>query len=802
MLVPLSWLCDFAPFDQPVELIVDALCDLGLMVDGVEAVNPVVPEVVVARILAIRAHPDADRIRLVDVDAGDAEPLQIACGARNMAVGDLVPLARVGAELPGGMQIARRKMRGQWSEGMLCSPEEIGRRAVPGVDGLLILPAGAAAPGTPIAEALGGPDVVLDLDVPANRPDALCMAGVARDLAAVLGLPFVRPQDLPAPAGGAVPELDPSLPPPALEVEDPGRCPRFTATVVAGVAAGPSPAWMAERLTLAGMRPINLLVDASNYVMLELGQPTHAYDLERLGGRGLRVRTGEAGESIVTLDGVRRSVGPDDLLICDADSVPVGVAGVMGAESSATSATTTSVLLEAAYFAPEGIARTGQRLGLSSEARYRFERGVDPELAEPAVARVATLLAAGTDGGTPRLGRTVEVRSDADLPPLRRLTLRTARVNAVLGTELDGAAIAGLLEPIGFELSPGPAGAATVEVPTWRPDVTREIDLVEEVARHHGYRRITRRMPTGARRGGLDAYQRDRRRVRDILVGTGLDEAWTSTFLSEAELTAAGIDTPAVRVANPLDASESLLRPSLLPGLLRAARFNADRQQPEVAFFEIGRVFAPPPPDGGPTPNEVERLAVLLAGGGADATGAVGVWGVLADALGLVGQSLAGGEAAGMHPTRTALLSDPGGSRFGVLGEVDPAVVAAAGLAGRVGYFELDLPVLLAHPRRSREARAVSRYPASDLDLAFVVDDAVPAAAVADTLRRAGGELLEALQLFDVYRGESVGAGARSLAFRLRLRPSDHTLADQELAELRQAAIDAVTAAHTARLRA
>ncbi|MHB1929433.1 MAG: phenylalanine--tRNA ligase subunit beta, partial [Acidimicrobiales bacterium] len=751
MLAPLSWLRDYAPFARPAGELADALSDLGLVVEGVERIGEGLDDVVVARILDIRAHPAADRVRIVDVDSGDGEPLQIVCGAWNMDVGDLVPLARIGAVLPNGMAIKRRDVRGEASNGMLCSPEEVG--LAPGADGLLILGPGSASPGEPLVEALGGADVVFDLDISPNRPDALCMAGVARDLAATLGLPWSWPE-------AVVPAVDRGVRNAGVEVEAPDLCPRFTATVLTGVRVGPSPAWLAQRLTRAGMRPINVVVDVSNYVMLDVGQPNHAYDLHRLGGGGILVRRARAGERLVTLDGETRVLTSEDCLICDADSTPVGVGGVMGGAASEISDDTTDVLLEAAWFDPAGVARTGKRLGLSSEARHRFERGVDPEIAPRAVARFAALLAAAAPGAELRLGPSVDARSDVDLPSPATVTLRTDRVNLVLGTSLSDDEVAARLTPLGFAVSPDGAAHARVDVPTWRPDTTREIDVIEEVARIHGYRNIARRVPPGGHRGSLTAHQRERRRVRDVLAGLGLDEAWTTSFLSPADLETSGLGAAAVVVTNPLDQDEPLLRPSLLPGMLRAVRLNADRQLAGTAFFEIGRVFAPPAPGARtPVPVEHERLGVALAGEGAPA--AVRVWTVLAAALGLADVRLAACTHPGMHPTRTAAVAAGGEEPIGAVGEVDPDVAAAHGLAARVAWLELDLDRLLLLPRVPRVARPVSRFPASDVDLALVVADDVAAADVAATLRRSAGDTLEALTLFDVYRGERLGAGRR-----------------------------------------
>ena len=647
--------------------------------------------------------------------------------------------------------------------------------------------------------------MVFDLDISPNRPDALCMAGVARDLAAALGEPWQPRYEAPS-----VP-LDFGVDPALVTVESGDLCPRFTATVLEGVPDCPAPAWLARRLTLAGMRPINAVVDVSNYVMLDLGQPNHAYDLDRLGGGGLLIRRGRRGDRLVTLDGEERLLGPEDCVICDAAGAPVGVGGIMGGSGSEIGSGTRRVLLEAAWFNPAAIARTGARLGLHSEARVRFERGVDPDIAPSAVDRFVALLAAVAGAGATgaqvlRRGPTVDIR-DPSLPRPATVRLRTRRVNAILGTTLEDADMPRLLAPIGFAVGPVEPGVQSVDIPSWRLDCEREIDVIEEVARTWGYRRIERTVPPGApgRSTGLTARQRDVRRLRQIMAGAGYDEAWTTTFLAPGDLERAGLESAAVEVENPLDRSESILRTELLPGLLKAVKFNADRQAEEVSLFEIGHVFAPP---GGPeiTPDETERLAaiVTVAAGGSDATAAAvaaRTWAYLADALRLQDDTMAAGVVPGLHPSRGARLVGVSGGAFGAVGEVHPDVVASFGLRRRVGYLTVDVDALLGQPRRPLTARDVSRFPASDMDLAFVMADTVPAAAVRTTLARAGGDLLEAVWLFDVYRGPRLGAGVRSLAFRLRFRALDHTLDDTELAAARRRAIEAVGEAHGGELR-
>jgi phenylalanyl-tRNA synthetase beta chain len=783
MRVPLSWLRDFAPLTGHPADLAAALSGLGLVVEGVQAFGEGLGDVIVARVLATRPHPNADKVQVVDVDAGDGAELQIVCGAFNFAAGDLVPLAPVGARLPGGMQIGRRNVRGQWSNGMLCSGAELALST--DGDGIMILDA-ELSPGTPLTEALGiAADVVFDLDVTPNRPDALSVAGVARDLAAHLGEPFSIPE-VPAPTNG---NHDGVV---TVVVESPDLCPQFTGTVLSGVTIGASPQWMAQRLTLAGMRPINNVVDVSNYVMLELGQPNHPYDLDRLPGGGLLVRRARDGETLVTLDDVERTLGPHDCLICDAEGTGVGIAGIMGGASSEIGPATTTVALEAAWFDPVAVSRTSKRLGLRTEASVRFERGVDPDGVNRAVARFCQL--AGEVAGASVAGSSVDVRGD--LPRPGRVVLRTARVNAILGSELSPGDVSTYLQPIGFRCTPTGDGDFRVDIPSWRPDCDREIDVIEEVARHHGYTRIARTLPAITQVGGLTPYQRDRRRVREVLVGAGLSEAWATSFLAAEDLVRAGLPPDAVEVENPLGAEESILRPSLLPGLLRAVAANAGRQRPDVGLFEIGHVFLPPP-SGDQLPNEPEHLAVALGGG--DAQDAVRTWNLLTAGMRLVDVALEAASLPSLHPTRsTRVLA--GGRPVGAIGEVDPQLLAAHGIEGRLGWFEVDLGALLSSSRRPAIYRPVSRFPSADIDLAFVVEETVPAADVERTLRRAMGDVLESIELFDVFRGLSL-EGGRSLAWRLRFSALDHTLTEDELTALRLRAIDAVTSAHPARLR-
>lgn len=828
MRVPLSWLAELIPLSvdpsdaEAVKALAETFDDLGLVVEGIEPLGPEWEGVVVARVVSIDAIAGADRIRRVMVDAGGAAPVEVVCGAFNFGVGDLVPLATVGARLPGDFVISERRMRGVTSQGMLCSPAEL--RLSDDHAGILILdPAPDLALGTDLGQALGMErDVVYDLEVSANRPDALSMVGVARDVGARLGLPFGRPEAVrawEAPPGASGQAVATGLA--SVTLEAPQLCPRLAAAVITGVRVGPSPQWLTRRLTLAGMRPVNCVVDASNYVMLELGQPTHPYDLDHLDGQGLLVRAARPGETLVTLDGVERTLGTgsgagrsgagssssDDCLICAATGEPVGIAGIMGGADTEIRQTTTRVLLESAYFDPMTVARTAGRLGLRTEASTRFERGADPGGIERAIARFLELLGAvgaqdGASGPEPRPSVArglLDARGEVPTPPT--VTLRTERVNALLGTDLSDEAVHGYLRPLGFDVRATGPGVAEVAVPGFRPDCRQEVDLVEEVARHHGYSRIARTTRRSPEVGGLTAHERLRRRVREALVGVGALECRTGSLLAPADHTRSGLSGPAVEVANPLTQEESVLRRTLLPGLLKVLAYNTARRGAEVRLFEVGHVFELPP-EGAQLPREADHLGAVLAGPGDDARAAVLAWRSLAEVLRLSDVRLEAASPPGLHPTRAAQLVAPGPVLLGTVGEVSPEVASAFALSGRVGFLELDLEALERAPTRPALARPVSPFPASDIDLAFSVEEGVPAGAVEATLTQAAGELLESIALFDVFRGDRSGVRLRSLAWHLRFAALDRTLTDQEVAAVRTRCIEAVEAAHPAKLRA
>ena len=780
MKVLLSWLNEFAPFadptadDEVVALAAD-LTSLGLAVESVDRVGVAVDGVVTARVLRVETHPDAAKVRRVWVDAGDGVERHVWCGASNMAEGDVVPLATLGTEMPDGRRIERRGILGIDSEGMLCSPAEIGVAGDPG--GILILP-GDTALGVGYAAAIGRtPDVLLDLDLTRNRPDCWSVLGIARDLAALRSLPLTIP--------GRPVERSGSPSPLTVEVIDGDACGRFTATLITGVVVTTGPAWMAERLEAVGMRSINNVVDASNYVMLELGQPNHAYDRARLEG-GLRVRRATDGETITTLDTLERRCTADDLLICDGSDRPVGLAGVMGGLDSEIDHATTEVALEVAWFAAAGVMATAQRHGLRSEASARYERGVDPWIVERAIDRFAELLAE-TCPDLVVHAPTAEGRGPSLPPAVRTTEVRISQVNRILGTTLTPHDLPTLLDPMGFTVA-DIGDTVTVALPSWRPDATGEIDVIEEIARAHGYDRIGRSAPRAGAHGHLSPAQRRRRLVREVLVGLGIPEAMPNPFVAPDTMARAGIPGDVIRIVNPLVTEESALRSALRPGLLTVVAHNEHHRRDGVRLFEIGHVHRPA---SGELPEEFEALCVVLAG--CDAGEAVRVWRELAGALGVGAMLDQSAPGDGMHPTRSASLR-AGRDSIGVVGEIHPGVLIEFGVAERVAVLEVRLDVLLSREPGPTRHRSVNRTPSSDLDLAFVLEDSVPADRLERALRTAAGGLLVDCRLFDVYRGAGVPDGARSLAWRLRLQAADRSLDDTDIATVRDACATAAAA--------
>ena len=823
MKAPLSWLREFVELPESLEEIRAALDDLGLVVEGIERVGEGLEDVVVARVDEIHAIDGADRIRRIVVDAGDG-PLEIVCGAWNFQVGDHVPLAPVGAVLPGDFAIARRSMRGVVSNGMLCSAREL--RLSEDHEGLMVLD-GMIEPhvGERLADALGiEPDVIFDLSIEGNRPDAWSIAGVARDLAARFQRPVAEPVL-------ATPNPDSSTSAVAVGViEAPDLCGRLTVSVLRNVRVVASPTWVANRLERAGMRPISNVVDASNLVMLELGQPTHPYDAEKVVGRTLRVRRARPGESLVTLDGVTRVLASpgrglgdtgEDCVIADGDDQVLGLAGIMGGATSEISESTTEVLVEAAYFDPMTIARSSKRHGLRSEASNRFERGVDPELALRAVARFVAILAESV----PELewvGAPIDVRGVVPTPST--VVIRSDDVERSLGTVLPESSVIANLRALGFTVAPSD-GDLVVTAPSSRPDIRTgaagRADVIEEVARVWGYRRLVRHTPTWPQPGGMTDRQRLRRLVRAVAIDAGTFEAWTPSLGSQMAFNLTHEGFSPVRITNPLAQEESILRPTMVTGLVGAWGRNVDRGFPDVRLSEIGVVFTHPDDTDRPRrtrggsggtvdlalPRENERLTVLLGHHNDDAASAVALWSMVANRLGLANVVVRSTEGlgSGLHPTRSARLVDrESGAVLGVVGEVDPQLIeAVTGLQGRrLGLLDLDLDVLMdtaTVSRHASHAAVPSRYPSAVIDLAFVTPQSVHAADLGHELA-AASPLVESVTLFDVYHGAALTPGTRSLAYTVRLSAPDRTLSESEVGSAREALI-AVGAGHGAILR-
>ena len=815
MRAPLSWLRELVaiPAGESGRDVAARLIRAGLEVETVETVGAGVDgHLVVGRVLEIEELTEFKKpIRWCQVDVGPASGgvRGIICGARNFAAGDLVVVALPGTVLPGGFRIASRETYGKVSDGMICSERELGLGE--NHDGIMVLPAGTGEPGDDAAPVVGVGDEVLDIAITPDRGYALSIRGIAREAAIAYGLAFDDPgvalADLPAPLPDRAPQ--------ECGTDDAGGCDLFTMRTIVGFdPAAPSPSWMQRRLVACGMRPVSLAVDVTNYVMLELGQPLHAYDMDKLRGT---VRAGWAtdGEPFESLDHVSRILRPDDLVIRD-DRGVIGLAGVIGGLDSEIDDATTSIALEAAHFVPEVVARSGRRHKVTSEAGRRNERGVDRDLAPYASARAAALLL--QFGGGHYVGLTA-VESAAEH---RSIVMPATEPGDVAGVAIDETTVVRLLEAIGCEVG-SVGGRFSVTPPSWRPDLTDPIDLVEEVVRLHGYDVVPSTLPTAPPGRGLTHEQRLRRRVATVLAARGLVEVLNYPFVGDAELDAlllpahdARRRTP--RLANPLSEEQPHLRGTLLPGLLGSARRNTGRGAANLALFEIGSVFLGeveastqlrPAVSGRPTddewrglngllPHQPTQVAVLLAGqrepdgwwGAARAASwadAIEVARIVAETCGVELGSRAGSDPS-FHPGRCAELS-VGGAVVGAAGELHPRVIEAAALPERTAAMWLDLDAVMAASPPVRPAPSVGTQPLAKEDLAVVVDRAVPAASVQAALAEGAGPLLESVRLFDVYEGPQVPEGKKSLAFALRFRAPDRTLDAAETAGARAGAL-------------
>ena len=789
MRVPLGWLGEFVTVSSSPEDLADRMTMHGLPVERILRPWEDLSGVLVAKVLEVRDHPGADRLCLARVDSGSQER-EVVVGVRNMAPGDLVPYAPPGATLPGlDGPLERREIRGVASDGMLCSPKELW---ISGDHERILVLEEPGEPGADAKAVLGLDDTVMDIEVLANRADLLSIVGVAREVAAMTG------QELRAPSA---PVLDATSAPGEVTVEvvDGERCPRYLAKMIRGVAPRSSPLRAQVRLAAAGMRPRWSVVDATNYVMLELGQPLHAFDLGRLAGSGIVVRRAREEERLVTLDGVERSLTEDDLVIADRERA-VAVAGVIGGADTEVTESTGDVLLEAAVFEPRSVFRTSRRLGLRTEASMRFDRGVDPEAVAEAAERAAALISEWA-GGSPLAGA-IDV---GQTPARRTADVRPERASMLLGVEVSSA---GVREALGRLRIPATEEGERVvaEIPSYRVDLVREVDLIEEVGRSVGYERVPSTLPGVRQAGGLTADQRLRRRIADLLAGAGLWETHAVPFASAEDFALVPGRQP-VRMANPISADAAGLQASLLPGLLRAAMRNVAHRRTSVRLFEIAVTFAA----GDPDPVEEERVAVLLTGPvgegwpaerrDRDFLDAKGLLEHLVDGLATAGLELGGPAALPWHPGRSASVTI-GGGPAGEVGELHPRVARRFDLPGRVAAFELRVAPLVAASGAEPRYRDVSRFPPVHRDVAFVLDAEVPAGVVRAALVEAAGGLLDRAALFDVFEGEPLPEGKRSLAFSLDFRASDRTLMDQEVEDRVRAIADRLAADLGAELRA
>ncbi len=799
MRLPLSWLRDYLPLEAAPSEVAARLGAAGFEVEEVETFGEGCKGLVVGMVLDFGPHPRADRLRLCKVDYGVGAAVDVVCGASNFEVGDKVAFAPPGAELPGGVKVEARTIRGVRSEGMICSEAELG--IGPDAEGIMVLASGAQEAaqglevGTPLEDVLGLGDTVLEVSITPNRPDAMSVLGLARELSASFGVDYSYPSvDLRE-------EGPPCNERVSVEIAEPDRCPRYVARFVEGVRVGPSPLWMATRLREAGARPINNVVDVTNFVLMEVGHPLHAFDYSKVSGGKVVVRLAADGERLVALDGQEYVLTQDDLVIADT-SRALALAGVIGGEESGISAETTDVLLESAYFEPTGILRTSKRHSVRTESSARFERGCDPEGAMWASRRAAALLAELAGG---RVGR-----GAVDAYPKRvasaKIRLRTSRTEKLLGVAIPPERQAALLSSIGLRVTPSDGDVLEVEVPTFRPDLTREVDLVEEVGRLHGYDKVKKTLPASAARvGRLDPLQRKRRLVAEIVRGCGFTEVKNFSMLAPEEVPP-HLESSVSRLSNPLRVEESVLRPSLIPGLLKSAALNLSRRKQDIRLFEVGTVFGPPDENGIPAEHRSLGGVVVLAasrgrgipaGGISDLTAAPeffeakGALEALFETGGVEGVTYRPEELGWMHPVRAAAVVI-GTERLGFVAEVSQEAAERFGIASRVGVFEVDLDHLCELFGAEKLYRAFSKFPPVYFDLSFVVDEDVLVSDLISLVYSVGGEAVERCDLMDVYRSEKFGEGRKSVTVTVSLAALDHTLTDEEAGRLRTLIIAAV----------
>ena len=781
MKVSLHWLKDYVEIKVGVKELIDLLTMSGLEVEGAISTGEGFEKVVVAEIQTIRKHPNADKLSLVEART-DRERFSIVCGARNIREGQKVPLALVGAKLPNGMEIKRSKIRGEMSEGMLCSEIELGL----GQDatGIMILPSTLPS-GADLGEALGLKDTVLAISITPNRPDCLCVLGVVREIAA---LTHQRVKYPPLSLSDKGEEIHRKT---SVTILDPDLCPRYVARMIEGVTIGPSPFWMRSRLEKVGIRSINNVVDVTNYVMMEYGQPLHAFDFELLEEERIVVRRAKEGEEFVTLDGVKRSLGQEMLMICDGVK-PVAIAGVMGGLNSEIKEDTKVVLLESAYFNPAGNRRTAKQLGLETEAAYRFGRGIDYGGCLTAANRAAQLIQelAG--------GKMVEGVVDAYPTPIRPSPIRLSvkRIHHVLGIEIPVKKMRAYLEDLELEVRGENGDILIVTPPSFRGDLEREIDLIEEVARMDGYEKIPLTLPQGPpspeERNKAFVFER---KALDLLAHHGYHEVITYSFTSPKSSDLLGLPPNDVRrkhlrILNPLTEDFSVLRTSLIPGLLETACYNLSWKNSNLKLFELKKVFLSQ--EGEKLPKEIKYLAGLAIGMERDPYWAVAsrtidfydVKGCVEDLLEMLqikGITFQRAEDIPyLHPGKASrILSEKEG--LGILGEVHPQVLSHYDIPGRAYLFEIDFEQVVRWAGEGRRFRPLPKFPAVYRDLSMVVDDALEVERISEAIWSFQQPFIDEVNLFDVYRGAPIPEGKKGISYRIRYQASDRTLTDEEV---------------------
>lgn len=809
MRAPVSWLREYVTIDLPIDELASRLALTGTEVErvnhvGVPSEEAVLECFVVGKVLTCEKHPDADKLSVCTVDVDEETPRTIVCGAPNVAAGQTVAVSLPGAVLPNGMKIKDAKLRGVPSSGMILSDAELGFDTKS--SGIMVLPDDWEA-GDLLADHLPLHEAILEVEVTPNRPDCLSIWGMAREIAAITGADFDEDISVEVPHDAR--QVDEDI---TVEVWDPDLCPRYAARVIRGVTVAPSPSWLKARITHAGMRPVNNVVDVTNFVMWAVGQPLHAFDLATVAGRRIIARRAVAGETITTLDGVDRVLAPDMLVIADAEK-PSVIAGIMGSLNSEITDVTTEILLEAANFHGASIMRTSGALGLRSESSTRFEKGLDPNLV-PVALDLACRLLIDVCGGVVSAG-TADVAAAEWLP--WEVCLRPGRVEAILGDVVPDSEIESILGSLGCDVRES-YGDFTVVVPTYRRDLEREIDLIEEVARIHGLDKLPSTIPGRVEgRGGLSPDQRRLRGVADTLRGAALNEVITWSFGDPSWHDRLRLATDDVRrrtvvISNPLSQDQSVMRTMLLPGLLTTAQRNAAVREQRIHLFEIGTTFHPESEaTSNALPHEVKRVGILMSGAWEEDSWNAGrvptdfflVKGVverLLYSLGVDGLFYRAAEPF-LHPGKSATIG-VGDQQIGWLGEVHPLVLQAFDLPTGAVAAELDAGALLSMGAGVPLFEDLLTFPAVEHDLALVVDRDVAADDVVRAVRAAGGSLLRSVSVFDVFEGAQVGEGKKSLALRLSFRSPERTLAEAEVNEARAGMLDALRASMGAELRA